>query len=86
MIELSSKCKQELIWLTQSSRLSNGKYLIQLPQQIIIQTDPRITGWGWEQFVKDRQQVGNWSVEKKRWYINILELLVVKLALLAFTK
>ena len=39
MIELDSKCKQELVWWIRSSRLSNGKCLMQLPQQVIIQED-----------------------------------------------
>ena len=52
MIELGSKCKRELIWWIQSSRLSNGKWLIRLPQQVTIQTD----SWARGQFVRDRQQ------------------------------
>ena len=62
----------------------NGKYLIQVKPQIVIQTDASLEGWGAN--CMGMETGGKWSVEERKLHINILELLALKNAILAFTK
>jgi len=83
-ITLDKNSKQELLWWLRNLELCNGKSLIQMPPQLIIQTDASKTGWGAS--CQGQATGGAWSKEERQLHINVLELKAVNLALLSFVK
>ena len=65
-------------------RFCNGRTFSQLNQQVIIQTDASLKGWG--AVCNGVQISGQWSEEERSLYINVLELLAIKLALFSFSR
>ena len=64
--------------------IHNGRTLIQLPAQALLQTDASIIGWGpvWE-----RVKTGvTWTQQERMMQINELELLALKLAIETFLR
>ena len=57
--------------------------LKQVPQ-FVLQTDASLTGWG--AALQGKSIGGTWSFQERKWHINELELLAVKLALQTFLK
>ena len=57
--------------------------LKQVPQ-FVPQTDASLTGWG--AALQGKSIGGTWSFQERKWHINELELLAVKLALQTFLK
>ena len=43
---LNKESQLELLWWVKNIKLYNGKILIQLPAQALLQTDALLTGWG----------------------------------------
>lgn len=68
----------------QRLRLSNGSCVVQSPLQMIIQTDAAFSGWG-AVCLGDTTE-GTWSYQQQKWLIKFLELLVLKLTPLNYTK
>ena len=83
-ITLNDQTLAELQWWIENLKYFNGKYLIQAKPQIVIQTDASLGGWGANCMGMETGR--KWSVEERKLHINILELLAVKNAILAFTK
>ena len=83
-ISLDNQALGELQWWIVKLKHFNGRYLIPAKHQVIIQTDASLEGWGANCMCMETE--GKWSVEKRKLHINILELLAVKNAILAFTK
>ena len=81
---LDNQALGELQWWIVKLKHFNGRYLIPAKHQVIIQTDASLEGWGANCMCMETE--GKWSVEKRKLHINILELLAVKNAILAFTK
>ena len=83
-VTLNSSAKEELLWWAPSVKLCNGRCLVQPQAEMVIQMDASKIGWGAScQGLTTR---GVWSKQERSLYINVLELLAVKLALLSFTK
>ena len=83
-IILNDQALGELQWWIENLKYFNGRYLIQAKPQIVIQTDASLEGW--EANCMGMETGSKWSVEERKLHINVLELLVVKNAILAFTK
>ena len=83
-VKLTALGKEELLWRILNLQHSNRKLCIQNHLNQVIQTDASKKGWG---AVCKWVQTGNlWSKEEQLLYINVVELLTTKLALLTFTK
>ena len=81
VITLNTKSRTELTWWIENLRFCNGRTFFQLRPQIIIQTNASLTGWG--AVCNGVRTSGQWSEEERTLLINVLELLAIKLALLA---
>ena len=70
--------------MDEKHRKYNGRALIQLPAQALLQTDASLKDLGavWEGLKTGR----TWTQQKRRMHINKLELLALKLALETFLK
>ena len=84
VITLNTKSKTKLTWWRVNLRICNGRTFSQLNPQVIVQTDASLTGWG--AVCSGVQTSGHCSEEERTLHINVLELLVIKLALFFFTK
>ena len=80
---LNDQALGERQWWIENLKYFSGRYLIQAKPQIVIQTDASLEGWGAN--CMGMEIGGKWSVEKRELHRNILELLAVKNAILAFT-
>ena len=83
-IILNDQALGELQWWIENLTYFNGRYLIQAKPHIVIQTDASLEGW--KASCMSMETWGKWSVEERKLHINILELIAVKNAILAFTK
>ena len=63
--------------------LCNGRSLIFPPPRIIISSDVSLQGWGVS--CHRLRTVGPWSIEEKKFHMNVAELRAVKLAIMSFT-
>ena len=63
--------------------LCNGRSLISSPPQIIISSDASLQGWGAS--CHGLTTGGPWSMEERKFHINVLELKAAKLAIMSFT-
>ena len=81
---LNKESQLELLTVDEKHRKYNGRALIQLPAQALLQTDASLKDLGavWEGLKTGR----TWTQQKRRMYINKLELLALKLALETFLK
>ena len=81
---LNKESQLELPWWVKNMELYNGRTLIQLPAQALLQTDASLTFWGavWE----GMKTGGTWTQQERRMHFNELELLTLKLALETFFK
>ena len=77
---LNKESQLDLFWWVKIIELYNGRTLIQLPAQALLQTD----AWGavWE----GMKTGGTWTEQERRVHIKELELLALKLALETFLK
>ena len=62
--------------------LCNGRSLIFPPPRIIISSDASLQGWGVS--CHRLRTVGPWSIEEKKFHMNVVELRGVKLAKTSF--
>ena len=81
---LNKESQLELLIVDEKHRKYNGRALIQLPAQALLQTDASLKDLGavWEGLKTGR----TWTQQKRRMHINKLELLALKLALETFLK
>ena len=70
--------------MDENLKLCNGRKVQQREPHMIIQTDDSAKGWG--AYNKGVSTGEKWSKEEKHFYINVLELLALKFAMLTFTK
>ena len=83
-ITLNSDSKQELLcWIKNLEIFNGASHLKQVPQ-VVLQTDASLTGW--VAALQGKSIGGTWSIEERKWHINELELLAVKLALQTLLK
>ena len=81
-MNLSTQTKAELLRWSQNLSLYNGKSLIISPPQFIITSGTSKLGWGASYQSKS---IGRpWSLEKKAFHINVLELVAVKYVIMTF--
>ena len=83
-ITLNNNSKQELLWWIKNLEIFNGTSLLKQVPQVVLQTDVSLTDWG--AALQGKSIGGTWSFQERKWYINELELLAVKLALQTFLK
>ena len=83
-IKLSQQSIAELTWWKENLFLQNGKPLTIGMPQLIIQMDASKTSWG--AVCQGNTTGGTWSYQERTKHINVVELIVVKLAILTFTK
>ena len=83
-IILNDQALEKLQWWIQNLKYFNGRYLIQAKPQIVLHTDASLKGWGANRMGMETGV--KWSDEERKLHVNILELLVVKNAILAFIK
>ena len=81
---LNQESQLELLWWVKKIEIYNGRILIQLPAQALLQTDVSLTGWGavWE----GMKTGGTWNQQERRMHIIEMELLALKLVLETFLK
>ena len=81
---LNQESQLELLWWVKKIEIYNGRTLIQLPAQALLQADVLLTGWGavWE----GMKTGGTWNQQERRMHINEMELLALKLVLETFLK
>ena len=81
---LNKESQLELLWWVKKIEIYNGRSLIQLSAQVLLQTDASLTSWG---AVWGGMKTGGPWTQQERWmHINELELLAFKLALETFLK
>ena len=83
-IILNDQALGELQWWIENLTYFIGRYLIQAKPQIVMQADASLEGWGANCMGIETGR--EWSVDEKKLHLNILKLLAVKSAILAFTK
>ena len=83
-IILNDQALEKLQWWIQNLKYFNGRYLIQAKPQMVLHTDASLKGWGANRMGMETGV--KWSDEERKLHVNILELLVVKNAILAFIK
>ena len=81
---MNAMAKEELAWWIKNLELGNGWTIIQLPSQILMQTDASKKGWG--AVCQGIRTGGLWSEKEQEYHINLLELLSIKFALLTFSE
>ena len=82
-MKLSPQAKAELNWWIPNLELTNGRSLVSIPAELIISSDASMTGWG---VSCQNQFTGEpWSIIERKCHINVLELMVAKLAIMTFT-
>ena len=69
-------------------KIYNGRTLIQLPSQALLQTDNSLTGWGWGGGAvwEGMKTGGTWTQQEIRMHKNELERFALKLSLETFLK
>ena len=82
-VEISVEARKELLWWKENLTLCNGRSLISSPPQIIISSDASLQGWGAS--CHGLTTGGPWSMEERKFHINVLELKAAKLAIMSFT-
>ena len=82
-VEISVEARKELLWWKENLTLCNGRSLISSPRQIIISSDASLQGWGAS--CHGLTTGGPWSMEERKFHINVLELKAAKLAIMSFT-
>ena len=82
-VELSVEARKELLWWKENLILCNGRSLISSPPQIIISSDASLQGWGAS--CHGLTTGGPWSMEERKFHINVLELKAAKLAIMSLT-
>ena len=81
---LNKQSLEELLWWKENLILQNGKPLQLRDPDKIIQTDASKVCWG--AACQGMSTGSNWSVQEQNKHINVLELIVVKLAIKTFSK
>ena len=84
MLQLSQPSQEEVQWWQEHLTLWNGRTLLKHRQQLVIQSDASMTGWG--AVCGGVRTGGPWSLEEQRMHINCLELTAATLAVQAFAK
>ena len=82
-VQTSVEARKELLWWKENLTLCNGRSLISSPPQIIISSDASLQGWGAS--CHGLTTGGPWSMEERKFHINVLELKAAKLAIMSFT-
>ena len=82
-VKISVEGRKELLWWKENLTFCNERSLISPPPQIIISPDASLQGWGVS--CHGLTTGGPWSVEERKFYINVLELKAVKLVIMSFT-
>ena len=85
-IVLNENSKIELKWWVQSLELCNGRALIQPPAEVVIQKYASTKGWTRGPTYNEISTGGMLSAQEMKNHINVLELLVIKLAIQTFSK
>lgn len=83
-LTLSFNSRKELIWWDTQMAKWNGKTLLSMETNLVIESDVSNIGWGAS--CQGTSTGGPWSTVEKTWHINCLELLAATLALKTFTK
>ena len=83
-ITLNKNSKQELLWWIKNLEIFNGTSLLKQVSQVVLQTETSLTEWG--AVLQGRSVGGIWSFQERKWHINDLEPLALKLALQTFFK
>ena len=81
---LGNLAREELLWWIENLKLCNWRKIQQRGPHMIIETDASTKGLG--AYCKGVSTGGVWSKKEKHFHINILELLLLKFAILTFTK
>ena len=84
LLLLSQESREEIQWWQQRLSMWNGRTLLKHRQQLVIQSDASLTGWG--AVCEGVRTGGPWSPEEQRFHINCLELTAAILAVRAFAK
>ena len=82
-ISLSTQSRSDILWWINNIDLA-FKSLIPLPIDIVIYTDASKAGWGAN--LGNHRINGRWNETEAELHINILELMAVEIAILAFCK
>ena len=83
-LQLSQASREEVQWWQEHLSLWNGRTLLKHRQQLLIQSDASMTGWG--AVCGGIWTGGPWSPEEQKMHINCLELSAATLAVQAFAK
>ena len=83
-LALSPDSKEELIWWDTQMINWNGKALLTMEPDLIIESDASTQGWGASH--QGSSTGGPWSSHEREYHINCLELLAATLALKTFAK
>ena len=82
LLLLSQESREEIQWWQQRLSMWNGRTLLKHRQQLVIQSDASLTGWG--AVCEGVRTGGPWPPEEQRFHINCLELTAAILAVRAF--
>ena len=83
-LQLSQASREEIQWWQEHLTLWNGRTLLKHRQQMVIQSDASLTGWG--AVCRGVRTGGPWSPEEQKMHINCLELTAAMLAVQVFAK
>jgi len=83
-VAISKLAQQELIWWIENLTLQNGRSLIPVHSQTLLQTYASMKGWG--AYCQEIRTGGFWTKEEQTFHINVLELLAIKYAILSIQK
>ena len=83
-LTLGSDSKEELIWWDNQMINWNGKTILSVEPDMVIESDASNIGWGAS--CQQTSTSGPWSAQEETWHINCLELLVATLAVKTFVK
>ena len=84
IVHLNEKSRKELQWWVATLKKWNGRPILPLKPDLIIETDASLLGWG--AAVGERSTGGLWAVQERSLHINVLELAGGALATKTFTK
>ena len=83
-LTLSLDSKEELIWWDTRMSKWNGKSILTIEPEMVVESDASNQGWGAS--CQGTSTGGPWSAQERTWHINCLELLAATLALKTFAK
>ena len=84
LLDLSADSKEELIWWDTHMIKWNGKTMLSVEPDMVIESDASNLGWG--AHCQGTGTGGPWTSQEVDWHINCLELLAATLALKTFAK